>query len=81
MGSLDPFLPQRKARLTTSIKNIHSKTLFLKAGVTRDEITPYTDQASSMLNTYALSNALLLVPEEKELLNEGDWVTYIDLNF
>tara|TARA_Y100000780_G_scaffold210080_1_gene208079 strand:+ start:183 stop:287 length:105 start_codon:yes stop_codon:yes gene_type:complete len=34
-----------------------------------------------MLNTYALSNALLLVPEEKELLNEGDWVTYIDLNF
>lgn len=81
MGSLDPFLPQRKARLTTTIKNIHGKTLFLKAGVTRVKITPYTGQASSMLNTYALSNALLMVPEEKELLEEGDWVTYIDLNF
>ncbi|MAW95215.1 MULTISPECIES: gephyrin-like molybdotransferase Glp [unclassified Leeuwenhoekiella] len=81
MGAEHPFLNTRKAKLTSAIKNPFGKTLFLKAGVTEDTITPYTGQASSMLNTYALSNALIIVPEECEVLNAGDWIQYIDLNF
>jgi len=81
MGAEHPFLNTRKAKLTSEIKNPYGKTLFLKAGVTEDTITPYTGQASSMLNTYALSNALIIVPEECEVLNAGDWIQYIDLNF
>ena len=81
MGSLSPFLPTRKARLTEAVKNPFGKTLFLKAGVTDETITPYTGQASSMLNTYALSNALLVVEEDQEMLEKGQQVGYIDLNF
>ncbi|MDP5045342.1 MAG: molybdopterin molybdotransferase MoeA [Leeuwenhoekiella sp.] len=81
MGSINPLLNERSAVLTETIKNIHGKTLFLKAGVIGNTITPFTGQASSMLNTYALSNALLLIPEDTEQLNAGDAVTYLDLNF
>ena len=81
MGSLDPFLNLRTAILTENVRNNFHKTLFLKAGVEGNKITPYTGQASSMLNTYALSNALLTVPEEVEILKKGDEVTYLDLNF
>ena len=81
MGANHPFLNTRNAKLTSALKNPYGKTLFLKAGVTQDTITPYTGQASSMLNTYALSNALIIVPEEQELLNTGDWIQYMDLNF
>ena len=81
MGSLSPFLSTRKAGLTESVKNPFGKTLFLKAGLTDDTITPYTGQASSMLNTYALSNALLVVEEDQEMLEKGQQVGYIDLNF
>ncbi|WP_028375460.1 gephyrin-like molybdotransferase Glp [Leeuwenhoekiella sp. MAR_2009_132] len=81
MGSINPLLNKRSAILSETITNIHGKTLFLKAGVNGNTITPFTGQASSMLNTYALSNALLLIPEDTEQLNAGDAVTYIDLNF
>ncbi|WP_405327619.1 gephyrin-like molybdotransferase Glp [Leeuwenhoekiella sp. LLG6367-2.1] len=80
-GSLNPFLEKRTAFLTEKIKNIHSKTLFLKAGVYNNEITPFTGQASSMLNTFANSNALLIVPEQIEDLEIGDSVSYLDLNY
>jgi len=81
MGSLHPFLNERKAELTEDISNKTGKTLFLKAGVSDTKITPYTGQASSMLNTYALSNALLVVPEIETALKAGDVVNYIDLSF
>ncbi|RXG11954.1 molybdopterin molybdochelatase [Leeuwenhoekiella aestuarii] len=81
MGSLKPFLNERKAELTEDINNKIGKTLFLKAGVLNTKITPYTGQASSMLNTYALSNALLVVPETETALKTGDLVNYIDLSF
>ena len=81
MGSLSPFLNERKAELTEDINNSIGKTLFLKAGVAGTKITPYTGQASSMLNTYALSNALLVISDKETSLKAGDLVNYIDLNF
>ena len=81
MGSLLPFLNERKAELTEDITNKIEKTLFLKAGVADTKITAYTGQASSMLNTYALSNALLVVPETETDLKAGDVVNYMDLSF
>jgi len=81
MGSSSPFLNERKAELTEDINNSIGKTLFLKAGVAGTKITPYTGQASSMLNTYALSNALLVISDKETSLKAGDLVNYIDLNF
>lgn len=81
MGSKKPYLEKRKAILQQEVKNIHDKTLFLKAGVSEDQITPFTGQASSMLNTYAISNALLVIEPEQTVVKKGKTVSYLDLNF
>ncbi len=81
MGSLKPFLEEREALVKQHISNPFGKTLFLKAGVTQNSIKPFTGQASSMLNTYAVSNALLIVPADKSEVHPGETVTYLDLNF
>lgn len=81
MGSKKPYLEKRKAILQQEVKNIHDKTLFLKAGVSEDQITPFTGQASSMLNTYAISNALLVIEPEQTVVKQGEKVSYLDLNF
>ncbi len=81
MGSKKPYLEKRKAILQQEVKNIHDKTLFLKAGISEDQIIPFTGQASSMLNTYAISNALLVIEPEQTVVKKGKTVSYLDLNF
>ncbi|PHR94694.1 MAG: molybdopterin molybdenumtransferase MoeA [Leeuwenhoekiella sp.] len=81
MGSEKPFLEEREAILQQDLLNPHDKTLFLKAGVDQNGIMPFTGQASSMLNTYAVSNALLIIEPHQTEVKQGDTVTYLDLNF
>lgn len=81
MGHTAPHLKKLTALSTAVIQNPAKKTLFLKASVSNNQITPLTGQASSMLNTYAISNALCIVPEETEAIDKGEEVTYLDLNF
>lgn len=80
LGFTNYHLPRAKAKVENDIKNIHGKTLYLK-GIVKDEVaTQLTGQASSMLKSFAIANALLIVPEDKKQINKGEEITYIKLN-
>ena len=68
------------ARCTSKLPNKSGKTIFLKAAISqKGEVTPLQGQSSAMMHTYALSNALICVPEEKELIEVGEEVECIKL--
>ncbi len=79
MGLANHHLPRLKAIGTADIKNPKGKTLFLKGNVKESQATLLTGQASSMLKSFAVSNALLIVPENKAIIKKGEELTYIAL--
>ncbi|MBP2833789.1 molybdopterin molybdotransferase MoeA [Aquimarina sp. U1-2] len=79
MGKHPVHLKRKYARADTDIVNVFSKTLFLKAIVKDDIATPLTGQASSMLKSFALANALLIVPESTSRIRAGEELEYITL--
>ena len=60
--------------------NKFGKTLFILGTEKNGELDIYPKQASSMLISYALGNALVLVPAEKEILEAGESVLYLPIN-
>lgn len=75
------FKTQKKQATTESrIENKFSKTLFLK-GMIEDNVLarPLYGQESSMLKSFTEANALLIVPENIEVINKGETIHYIDL--
>ena len=79
MGIANPHLARLKATASEAIHNPTGKTLFLKGNVEDSQASLLTGQASSMLKSFAVSNALLLVPEDKEIIQKGEELTYIAL--
>jgi molybdopterin molybdotransferase len=79
MGFANPHLSRLKAIASADIKNPTGKTLFLKGNVKDSQAVLLTGQASSMLKSFAVSNALLVVPEDKEIIRKGEELTYIAL--
>ena len=79
MGFANHHLLRLKAIATADIANPTGKTLFLKGNVEESQATLLTGQASSMLKSFAVSNALLVVPEDKEIIKKGEELTYIAL--
>lgn len=79
MGFSAYHLPRLKATATSDIKNPTGKTLFLKGTVINGSATLLGGQASSMLKSFAVSNALLQVPEYQEIIKQGEELTYIQL--
>jgi molybdopterin molybdotransferase len=55
-----------------SVKNTRSQ--FLKANIVADEVSILSHQASSMLNSFAVSNGLVFVPDGTYELKKGDKV-------
>ena len=55
-----------------SVRNTRSQ--FLKASIENEEVTILSHQASSMLNSFALSNGLVFVPDGIYQLKKGDRV-------
>jgi len=80
MGYKNIHLDKKLAVATTAISNSFSKTLFLKATVENGKATVLTGQASSMLKSFAVSNALLVIPEDVTEIMEGQNLSYLDLN-
>ncbi|TCP25890.1 molybdopterin molybdochelatase [Tenacibaculum skagerrakense] len=80
LGVENPYLPKSTAVATSDIKNIHGKTLFLKGNVENGEATLLDGQASSMLKSFAICNALLVVPDDVTLIKKGEIIEYIKLN-
>lgn len=65
---------------TTAIKLAHdysvrnTRSQFLKASIVNDEVNVLSHQASSMLNSFSVSNGLVFVPEGTYELQKGDKV-------
>jgi len=67
-------------KLNSDIKNNTGKTLFLKAKYDETTVTVLEGQSSAMLNTFAVANSLLIVPEETEEYKEGQFVTLLPID-
>ncbi len=79
MGYENIHLARKQALLSDDIQNNTGKTRFLKGIVHNNTAAPLMGQASSMLKSFAIANALLMVPSEIELIKKGESITYIDL--
>jgi len=80
MGHQKIHLLQKTAKASEAITNSTGKHLFLKGIVENGEARVLGGQASSMLNSYAMSNALISVPSDVEMVKKGSKVTYIQLD-
>ena len=80
MGFSDIHLPKLVRKLNDTITNTTGKTLFLKALYDETNVTILDGQASSMLNTFAIANSLLIVPDDVEGLKKGQLVTLLPIN-
>ena len=67
-------------KLNSDITNNTGKTLFLKAKYDETTVTVLDGQSSAMLNTFAVANSLLIVPEEIEVYKEGQFVTLLPID-
>jgi len=60
--------------------NKFGKTLFILGTEKNGELEIYPKQASSMLISYALGNALVMIPEQREELEAGEPVQFLPIN-
>ncbi|CAM3424057.1 gephyrin-like molybdotransferase Glp [Flavobacterium chungbukense] len=67
-------------KLNSDIKNATGKTLFLKAKYDETNVTVLDGQSSAMLNTFAVANSLLIVPEDIQEYKKGQLVTLLPID-
>ena len=67
-------------KLAETIQNNFGKTLFLLAKEENGLLELLPKQASSMLISFSMSNAILVFPADQEVLNAGDRVDYFPIN-
>lgn len=80
MGFVEIHTPKLVRKLNSDIKNDTGKTLFLKAKYDETTVTVLHGQSSAMLNTFALANSLLIVPENVENYKTGQEVTLLPID-
>ncbi len=79
LGFSNYHLERKTGVLKEDIINKTGKTLFLK-GLLKDAQASVLDgQASSMLRSFAISNALLVVAENIDFIKKGEKIKYIEL--
>ncbi|WP_103864130.1 gephyrin-like molybdotransferase Glp [Aquimarina sp. I32.4] len=74
--------PHLKRSMNTSSSEYHKKgqrAEFLKAHVQDNKVTILDGQASSMLRSFAVANAMVFLPEEVITVNSGDRIEVIHL--
>ncbi|MEZ0183270.1 gephyrin-like molybdotransferase Glp [Flavobacterium oncorhynchi] len=67
-------------KLNSDLKNNTGKTLFLKAKYNETHVEVLDSQSSAMLNTFAVANSLLIVPENIEEYKKGQLVTLLPID-
>lgn len=67
-------------KLNSEIKNTTGKTLFLKAKYDETNVTVLDGQSSAMLNTFAVANSLLIVPEDVQEYKKEQLVTLLPID-
>lgn len=80
MGFSAIHLPKLMRKLNSEITNSTGKTLFLKALYDETHVTVLDSQSSAMLNTFAIANSLLIVPNDTENLKKGALVTLLPID-
>ena len=80
MGFAEIHLPKLMRKLNSEITNSTGKTLFLKALHDETHVTVLDSQSSAMLNTFAIANSLLIVPNDTENLKKGALVTLLPID-
>jgi molybdopterin molybdotransferase len=79
LGHRDCHLPSGVAFAAADIDNKSGKTLFLKGMVENEQATILSGQASSMLKSFAVCNALLVIPSHLTSIKKGEKITYLKL--
>ncbi|MFB9076515.1 gephyrin-like molybdotransferase Glp [Flavobacterium procerum] len=79
MGFSDTHLPKIVRKLNTDIENKTGKTLFLKALYDETHVTILEGQASSMLNSFAIANGLVIIDHDVQKMNKEDQVTVLPI--
>ncbi|MBF4487842.1 MULTISPECIES: gephyrin-like molybdotransferase Glp [unclassified Flavobacterium] len=80
MGFSDIHLKKMLRKLNDNLTNTTGKTLFLKALYDQTHVTVLDGQSSAMLNTFAIANSLLVVPNDVESLKKGQLVTILPID-
>ena len=78
-GNTNCHLPVTVAEVTNNFIKKGTRAQFLKANYKNGKVTILEGQASSMLHTFALANALVFVPEEKFQVFKSEMVKVIYL--
>src|SRR5690606_38469902 len=79
-GNTDFNLDFQSSVLGHRTFNPYAKTVFYLGTEKNGSIQIYPKQASSMLISYALGNALVAIPEDKEVMEEGETVQFLPIN-
>ena len=79
LGHRDCHLPSGEAFAADDIDNKSGKTLFLKGMVENEQATLLSGQASSMLKSFAVCNAILVIPSHVKFIKKGEKITYLKL--
>ncbi|MCV2483397.1 molybdopterin molybdotransferase MoeA [Flavobacterium sp. SH_e] len=80
MGFSTTHLPKIVRKLDNQITNTTGKTLFLKALYNETSVEILDGQASSMLNSFAIANGLVIVPQDVENIKKGESVTILPID-
>lgn len=80
MGFSNTHLPKITRKLNDDIENTTGKTLFLKALYDETSVTILDGQASSMLNSFAIANGLVIVEQDCEKMKKGSLVTILPID-
>lgn len=75
MGSRTPHLEKRTLAFTNSYSKTRGLTHFLKGRIENNHVASLEHQSSSMLNSFAVSDCLIVVPEATESLKPDDMVS------
>lgn len=80
MGFSNTHLPKIVRKLNSSFENTTGKTLFLKALYDETTVTILDGQSSAMLNSFAIANGLIIIPQDAQNIKKGQQVTILPID-
>jgi len=79
IGHSNYFLEKELARLNGAYDKNEGRTQLLKARISNNEVSILNGQASSMIHSFAMANALVYIPENSGKIEKGQLVEVIRL--
>jgi len=78
-GDTQYFLEKELIKSSSSYKKTEDRVQLLKALIHKNEVSILNGQASSMIHSFALANALIYLPEDCKSVEKGEMVSVIRL--